>query len=264
MKSIFTLLLFSFATICFAQKDTTIIVNLPNKKYNNKHKKATGEENILKIAPLGFTSGTFPVYYERIINDFLTVQAGIGATSRNYIRTAIQQSVDDIKPNYPWGESALIDRADNALVMTNRKPALGYMLSVQPRLYFESDPPDGGYLGISCDFYRYNFAIPGLVNTNTDPTASPNYQYKGIKNKEHENISDFMVCFGYQDVYDRLSLDYSMGLGIRNVKGSKYYYAEDYINTPPGPGPINIIEGFAPYKQSLFNFNIGIKVGYHF
>ena len=240
------------------KKDTTIVVNLGHKQYDKNHKKPTGEENTIKIAPLGFTSGTFPVYYERIINDFLTVQAGIGATSRNYIRTSIQ-SVDDIVPTYPWSDNLFTDKVEPALDMTNRKPVLGYMLSVQPRLYFESDPPDGGYLGISCDFYRYNFAIPGLVNTNTDSTASPNYQYKGLKNKEHENISDFMVCFGYQDVYDRLSLDYSMGLGIRNVKGTKYYYAEDNSTTPA-----TIIEGLAPYKQSLFNFNIGIKVGYHF
>ncbi len=234
------------------KKDTTIVVNLDHKQYDKNHKKPTGEENTIKIAPLGFTSGTFPVYYERIINDFLTVQAGIGATSRNYIRTAIQ-SVDDIAPTYPWSDNIYTDMVEPALDMANRKPVLGYMFSVQPRLYFESDPPDGGYLGISYDFYRYNLSIPGIINNNGI------YQYKGPEKKEHENISDFMVCFGYQDVYDRLSLDYSMGLGIRNVKGSKYYYAEDNSTTPA-----TIIEGFAPYKQSLFNFNIGIKVGYHF
>ena len=68
-----------------------------------------------------------------------------------------------------------------------------------------------------------------------------------------------MVWFGYQDVYDRISIDYSTGLGIRNVKGMKYYLADDYST-----GGTNIFEGYAPYKQTLFNFNIGIKVGYHF
>ena len=154
-----------------------------------------------------------------------------------------------IEPQYPWTQNSLNDQVDAALELGNRTSSLGFLFSVQPRIYFESDAPDGSYMSVSYDFYRYNFSIPGLVGN----------QYIGSKKKEHENISDLMVWFGYQDVYDRISIDYSTGLGIRNVKGSKYYYAED--NTT---GTTITFEGFAPYKQTLFNFNIGIKVGYHF
>jgi len=256
MKSIFTLLLFSFTTICFAQKDTTIIVNLPNKKYNNKHKKATGEENTIKIAPLGFTSGIFPVYYERVINDFFSVQGGIGITSRNYIRNAFQ-SIEPITPTYPWSNTySLTDQADNALDIGNRKPNLGFLLSFQPRIYFNSEAPDESFMSISYDFYRYNFSIPGIVyNSNLNE-----YKHTGSNKKEHENISDLMVGFGYQDVYDRLSIEYSTSIGIRNVKGSKYVYATGNDNSG---NPITF-DDFAPYKQTLFNYNIGIRVGYHF
>ena len=153
----------------------------------------------------------------------------------------------------------MTDIAEPALNFNDRKPNLGFLFSVQPRVYFESDAPDGSYMSVSYDYYRYNFSIPGIVNTNTVPGASPNYQYVGSKKKEHENISDLMVWFGYQDVYDRISIDYSTGLGIRNVKGLKYYFAEDYST-----GGITTLEGFAPYKQTIFNFNIGIKIGYHF
>jgi hypothetical protein len=164
--------------------------------------------------------------------------------------------IDPITPVYPWSNNySLTDQADNTLEMGNRKPNLGFLLSVQPRIYFNSEAPDESFMSISYDFYRYNFSIPGIVyNSNLNE-----YKHTGSNKKEHENISDLMVGFGYQDVYDRLSLDYSMGLGIRNVKGTKYYYAEDNSTNPA-----TIIEGLAPYKQSLFNFNIGIKVGYHF
>lgn len=255
MRTIFLLLFISITTISNAQ-DTTVIVNLPNKQYNKKHKKPTGEENTIKIAPLGFVSGTFPVYYERVINDFFTVQGGIGITSRNYIRNSFQSIGDNfIQPAYPWSNSSIYDLSDQALDMTNRQATLGYLFSLQPRLYFVSDAPDESYMGISYDYYRYNFSIPGMVY---DPSGG-DYIHRGAKKKEHENISDLMVWFGYQDVYDKLSIEYSTGIGIRNVKGTKYYYAEDNST-----GATSILEGYAPYKQTLFNFNIGIRVGYHF
>jgi len=250
MKSIFCILFTISSFLTFAQKDTTVIVNLPHHQYDKKHKKPSGEDNTIKIAPLGFVSGTFPIYVERVINDFFTVQGGMGITSRNYVRNTFQTVSDNfIEPVYPWSQNSLTDQVDPALNFDNRKSSLGFLFSVQPRIYFESDAPDGSYMSVSYDFYRYNFSIPGLVGN----------QYIGSKKKEHENISDLMVWFGYQDVYDRISIDYSTGLGIRNVKGSKYYYAEDNST-----GTTISFEGFAPYKQTLFNFNIGIKVGYHF
>lgn len=263
MKSILSLLFTFTSALTFAQKDTTVIVDLPHHQYDKKHKKSVGEDNTIKIAPLGFVSGTFPIYFERVISDFFTVQGGLGITSRNYIRNAFQTVSDNfIEPAYPWSQNSLNDQADAALDFGNRKSSLGFLFSVQPRIYFESDAPDGSYMSVSYDFYRYNFTIPGIIDINAADNTIPhqyNYQHAGKQKKEHENISDLMVWFGYQDVYDRISIDYSTGLGIRNVKGSKYYFAEDYST-----GGLTNLEGYAPYKQTLFNFNIGIKVGYHF
>lgn len=256
MKSIFTLLLLSFTTFCFAQKDTSIIVNLPNKKYNNKHKKPSDEENTIKIAPLGFTTGIFPVYYERVINDFFSVQGGIGLTGRNHLRNAFQ-SIDPITPTYPWATTySLNDISDPTLQIGNRKANMGFLLSAQPRIYFDSEAPEEAFMGISYEFFRYNFSIPGMVyNSNLSE-----FQHIGSKKKEHENISDLMVLFGYQSVFERLSVEYSTAVGIRNVKGTKYVFGTGYDNSG---SPITQ-EGLAPYKQTLFNYNLGIRVGYHF
>ena len=90
MKSIFCLLFTISSIFTFAQKDTTVIVDLPHYQYDKKHKKPSGEDNTIKIAPLGFASGTFPIYVERVISDFFTVQGGLGITSRNYVRNAFQ------------------------------------------------------------------------------------------------------------------------------------------------------------------------------
>jgi hypothetical protein len=238
--------------------DSTIRIVFGSKEKNQtsikKKRKKIGEDNIIKIAPLGFVSGAIPVYYEKVINDFFTVQGGIGITSRNYIRSAFQEAGESgIQIKYPWGDDfQFTDQADAPLTFENRIAKTGFAFSVEPRLYFDSETPDGSYFGVSYNFYRYNFNIPGIIYNST--TGS--YSHNGDIKKEHENIGDLMAVFGYHDIYDRLTTDYSVGFGIRNVSGIKYYYGSNSIDPAQ--------EGIAPYKQNIFNVNIGLKIGYHF
>jgi len=267
MKHIIIYLLLSAPFIANAQyvksnKDTNVIVRFEEK---SKKKKKTAEDNVIKIAPLGFITGSFPVYYERVVSDFFTVQLGAGLTNRNYLRNSIQSvgQVDGDGFNnivYPWGDgnsaSTIYDQADDAFDFSHRTAAFGYMFSIQPRLYFDSEAPEGAYLGLAYEYSRYAFKIPGMVEN----SFSSSYIHKGATKNEHENLSDLMVYFGYHDLYDRLSVDYTTGMGIRNVKGTKYAFGTDG-SFPSTNAPI---EGFANYKQTNFNFTIGIRVGYHF
>ncbi len=246
------------STLCLAQpgsKDTTIVVNLSPHTTVLKKKKVTGEENIIKISPLGFVSGSFPLLYERVLNDFISVQAGAGLTSRNYLRGAIQNVSESNELQYPWPDGqGTYDLADPLFNFDHRKPALGYVLCLQSRFYFDSDAPDGAYFGISLDQSRYNFRIPGLVEVNGS------YQHQGPSYKEFESVTDLGGTWGYQSVYDRLTLDISATAGLRKVKGNKYAVGQ----TLDGSGNPTLVEGLAQYRQSLFNFGIGIRVGYHF
>ena len=173
------------STFTFAQQDTTVIVNLPHKQYDKKHKKPSDEINTIKVAPLGFVSGAFPVYYERVINDFFTVQGGVGITSRNYVRNAFQSIEDFLSPVYPWNNNSTYDLADPALKIGNRKANLGFLFSLQPRVYLTSDAPDESFMGVSYDFYRYNFSIPGMVYNN----ATSEYNHSGSTKKEERKSS---------------------------------------------------------------------------
>lgn len=254
-------ILFLMASPVWAQsgknrKDSTVVVIFNENKTDSEKKKSrkTGEDNVIKLAPFGFISGTFPVYFERRINDFFSVQVGVGLTSKNYLRSAIQKEGNISKITYPWGDnSSKTDAAERLFSFDYRKPSIGYMFSIQPRLYFESEAPDGSFLGVSYDYYNYKYSIPGLVaNVNADPS------HKGASKSEYENISDLMVHWGYQSVYDKLTLEYTTGIGLRTAKGSKYVANYDY-----GSNKITD-EGFATYSQTGFNFSIGLKVGYHF
>ena len=241
--------------ICEAQvisnTDTTIRFN--NSIIKKKKKKHVGEESTIKIAPIGFVSGTFPIFFERVINDFFTIQCGIGFTGKNYIRELSMQvsEYDDYK--YPWvDDGSYSDQATRIYDFDSRKPVAGWMVNLQPRLYFDSDAPAGGYFGADLSFYRYNFNMPGIVYS-----TQAGYAHTGNLFKEHENMLDLMGYWGYQSVFDRLSIDYSVGLGLRKIKGEKYAYGVSNIGT-------SNIEGMANYSKNTFNFNIGLRIGYHF
>ena len=236
----------------FAQKkkdyrdSTTVIVfsqsTKPSSVTGKKHK-ISGETNIIKIAPLGFISGTFPVYYERAITDFFSVQGGLGLTSRNYYR---QIGFTDNGYNFT-DSSGNNDIADALYNFDHRTAKLGFMFALQPRFYFDSDGMDGSFFGVGYSTRRYNFDEQGVKSV--DGT------FGGPVHSEHENLSDLFAVFGYQVLHDRISFESTFEAGITNVKGIKYTaYNESGV----------LSDGFQSYTQSKFYINWGIKVGYHF
>jgi hypothetical protein len=257
----FLLILTSLTLLAFqpvtAQKkkslrDSTTVIIFNTSETKAKKKKASGESNIIKISPLGLLSGTFPLTFERRITDFFSLQVSGGITSKNYSRALFASNEDaKITYSYPWSDENTEDVSESLYKFSYRKAKLGYMASVQPRIYFESEGLEGPFLGLSFDYYRYNFDIPGMANEPFD-----GYKQSGPMKEEHENILDYMVHFGTQTLHDRISLEYSFAVGMRSVKGYKYVARYEPLG--------GLSDGYATYKQNLLNFNVGFKVGYHF
>src|SRR5215217_6896270 len=235
-----------------SSKDSSVVIifqETPSAKAT--HKKGSSEGNVIKIVPLGFISGLFPLLYERRINDFLTIQLGGVLTNKNYMRAAWIQASDGIsETKYPWNSDNYSDAADPLYNFDHRTPQMGYMYTLEPRVYFESEAPEGSFLGLEYNHARYNFQIPALKQT-----TNGDYTHSGAPVNEYENVTDFMVHFGGQQLFDRISLEYSTAVGLRKVSGSKY---AAYNNGS------EVMEGPAAYKENKINFGIGLKVGYHF
>jgi len=232
------------------QDSTTVIIfNSNSSTSSSAKKKGSSESTIIKIAPLGLLSGTFPILVERRITDFFSIQAAVGVTHRNYARTLIQQN-SETTAEYSWANDNNSDIAEAIGSFEARKAKIGFMASIQPRAYFASEGLDGGFIGLSFDYYRYNTEIAGITGNNN------NYKHAGSMKEEFENIKDYMVHFGYQSLGSRISVEYSTAIGLRNVNGNKY---AAYFNNSGG-----LVEGAGTYKKTGLNFNLGIKVGYHF
>lgn len=231
-------------------RDSSVTIVFAENSKASKTRKKSGDENIIKIAPLGFIGGVFPLLYERKINDFLTVEVAGGLTHRNYIRGAFMKEGGVEIKEFPWGQNGNgYDEAEQTGSYDYRKAQMGFMYRVMPKIYFEEEAPEGNYVGLQYNYMKYKFTIPRYEN------GSNGSGHTGSNVNEYENITDYMVYFGRQIVNDRITIESSSGIGLRKVKGVKYVASNNNGD---------VMDGLAPYSQSTINFGITFTVGYHF
>ncbi len=246
-----------FATTSFAQTktsstDTSKTVIIFNSGSPSAKKTYSAGNQIVKIDPLGFIFGKIPVSYERRLSDLFSVQLSAGLTSKNYLRSFWQNEEaefnDDYSSNNPNMPAGYTDQTDPLYNYDHRKADLGYTVSIQPRVYLNEEALEGSFFGLGLSMSRYNFSTPGLV-----PTTS-GLEFTGPTKKEYEKIKDITVYFGWQRLYDRISLEYSTGLGIRKTDGVKYI---------AGSNGAGFYESLSKYsKKSGVNFELSFKLGF--
>ena len=232
------------------------------KEVTEKKRKKHGEENLIKIAPLGIVSGTFPIYYERVIAKGVSLQGGIGFTNRNYYREVGFISSDAMNFNNSGSLSTSNDLADPLYHFDNRSASFGFMYAIQSRYYFdfEDDGLDCFFMGIGYQNCRYNFEHLGIVGAEQ---GMYNHTYYGsTKKSEHETLSDLFAILGWQNLYERVSLESTIEFGIRKAAGTKYVA----FASSDGAGGYVVLDQnqFKNYDQTKLYFNIGFKVGIHF
>lgn len=212
------------------------IIRFDDDSYRGKsNKKPKAPRHIIKTAPFAFIMGYMPVFYEYRMKDWLTLQAGVGVNFKPVTYdvmdlVAAESCTDDVCPNY--------------YDFSIRKIKTGALLSVAPRLYFGSDAPEGGY--VSPEFRVY---------ARRSDATNVNSGLPGVEtiDKEHYRVQDFMVHYGYQTLYPKLTVDWSVGVGLRTVSGvfqkefyELYYYSES-VKQSVGP---------------FFRASVGLRIGF--
>ena len=239
------------------EKDTSTTIIIFNHSSSisspTKKKKYLGESNIIKIAPLGFVSGVIPVYYERKLTDMISIQAGAGLTMRNYLRSLMVKS--DLGTIDITNNSQTNDIAAPYYEFTYRKATTGFMYAIQPRVYFDDEGLEGTFIGLSYTNSKFNFNSQGVTSYNLGTAVFNNNMHA-----EYETLSDIFVTIGSQSLMDKLTTEWTLEFGVRNIKGSKYVAYPKYDNN----GNTTVSDGMKDYAKANVFFNIGFKVGLHF
>lgn len=207
-----------------------------------KRSSPTGQ-NIIKTAPLSFILGYFPVFYEREVTDWLGIQAGAGLTFKPAISSIQSEFYNE------FGDCEGED-CGNYFDYSYRKGKIGYLLALSPRLYFSSDGLDGSYIAPEIRLYQRKSEAQR-------PDPSNPYELVRLEDEfDEESIrfTDLMMHFGWQTLYPNLTLDLSVGLGVRKIKGTwQAVYQDDfgyyYSETPER-------------DESRFRFDVGLRVGF--
>lgn len=258
MRNLFALFILLHFFIPSTAQDT-VYFKKNTQTTSKKNNKGSTEKNIVKLSPLSFLWGQVPVSYEREINSFFSVEVGVGITTQNFLRgwaKGIREDNDfndgDIIWNAPGNENT--ENILDPYQYKKRKAQIGYFITAQPRIYIESEGMDGSYIGFSVSYLHFGNKHEKLI---PNSSLSNDMKFSNESVKEHEKFTDFMVNFGSQSLFDRISLDYSVGLGLRNINSKYYAVGMDFVND-------NYIDGYITNKKTQFAFNLSIKVGYHF
>lgn len=161
--------------------------------------KTSDEKNIIKINPFIYANGEVPVYYERFIYSWLSVEGAIGPTFRDQMQDIYNTIILDN------GEKEY----DLTMMHKNSTVEIGVVTKLSARFFPGSadDRPEGFYIGpyISYATHNLNFHLsqddPGVPPANTNLRS---------------HYFDAMLMMGYQTMpADNFIFDVYFGCGSR-------------------------------------------------
>jgi len=226
-----------------------VVHSKPPEEMDLPKPKVVHDNNVLKGGLLYFVSGCIPVYYERRVLPWLSIEAGVGLTTRDFIADGANIVIngnndnEGLNPYYRY----------NA-----RKPLVGEYASIQPKFYIRNNAMEGFWLGPVIEFKRFNYkANLAAVNTLPDDNGNPVYM-PNVYQKEYRNALDFTFNVGWQFKYNTLCLEYLMGAGFR-----RFWEQRSDVENAGGltPGPPYFTNGLRTYNGYRPEFNMELNFG---
>ena len=216
---ILVLLSYGFCFKANAQKDTsassgkiTVFDNETSTTKNHKIKVNNSNtiKNIFKLNPCLFLNGDIPIYYERALNSFMTLEVAPGITYHDF-----------------WGD--LYNEADVDTFLSlpfepEERSGIGYSFKIDVKFFPGADNLlDGFYLSPEIGYRHYTDSYVNYDGFgNTTSIYSPGFT----------NVTDIKLIFGSEEEsedIDNFIKDLYFGLGVRHI--SAIYYGEGQKGT---------------------------------
>ena len=223
IKSLFLLLVLLITLSAFTQDEPKVVVFNSSKST----REATDFKNLIKFGMLEPFSGSFSLYYERVLTDKFSAEIGLGLTIKDYLSIAF----NDI---------------GNLFSETSDEARLGPSFALGLR-YYPSYIPEDFYVAAEFRYKRYlndrsyNDGVGDLIMTETNSSAIGR------------------ITFGYQfKVLENVFWDFYGGFGIGKVKQSTLDIENVY---DPATGEYYNVYSTEKYEGLKPKLHIGIKLG---
>ena len=193
------------------------------QEINNKTIYTEKKPQYLKAGLLEFFSGDFSMYYERVISNKISLEAGAGIVFKNFLKEFVEENTS-----------------------ANSKQVIpGPSLSASIR-YYPYIPGELFYLSAGYKYRRYRTKYTNISNANQQEETFKEYYGKSI----------YRLGAGFNFVLDeKMLLDLYSGIGFFGAS-SKTYFQQINDDT----GEYEFISDIQ--KETKLHFNIGVKISY--
>lgn len=245
MKIILFICLASFSLKGYNQdtvKTTLIIFDQDNINTVTNNKDTSIQKNALKVNPLLYVRGEIPIYYERALNNYFSVEAAIGITFKDYT-------------------SGLFDDGNSFGESKEEKINSNVSFKLGLRYYSGGVVMDGFYFALEFAKRDYSkdltFTITDNIynaTTGTSTTITSAYNFK-----ESDNHQEFKLIVGSQEHYywDNVFVDYYIGAGIDK-------YTEVKVNSESNATTNKYDYSLKTSSKTAPRFYLGLKFGFMF
>jgi hypothetical protein len=249
------------------------MITFEDNSHNNQKKKKVVKANSVTLGVVSAFNGYLPLFYERKLTEFLSVQAGAGLTFRNVGSDVAQVLYDegiesDVAGGMYMTGTHKEDITDDYSNYQYRKARPGIMLSIGPRVYFSDNVLDGFFLSPEVSFKSYKYAAQLADETYelensallfSDDNTVPR---KAAEMDEFMNCMDYMLTIGghYQKA-NSMAIAWSLSAGLRSFNAERldvYVEYENYTYNAMDGKLRNAVHSYNGLKPLiLFNLAIG-------
>ncbi len=244
-----------------AQKDstfrTTVVFIDGSGPSNSPKSKIQYSRYAVKVSPTDFFQGMFGAYYQRELGEIFSVEAGLGLTRKNTLRSLWSEAGEGAFYNYTstyWDGPDQNDEYDDPFSTDAREYKFGYFASVSPQFFYEEDGFEEGYIGFKLEYRSYK-SEAWDVEEGSELIYD---QSRKLKEKDNEFIA--AVTWGKQVLNDKSVINWHVGLGYRNSVMRKRDVGSYYDSI--GFNQYGAV--LSDYKVGTLYFEVSFKIGLYY
>jgi hypothetical protein len=205
---------------------------------------------IIKTSPTSFIFGLGLIEVEKELNESFSAQVGVGVTFNSKLKS-IQAILDEVTDDNYSIQSPNWTEDITDYYGEDRTSKLGYMFTLSPRIFYEGDGFEGSYFSPTFNFRKYNYEVPKIVEGSRFVQRRTD-----AFDTESETYKDIMVRYGSQRIFTHVTTEFFVGIGIRFTTSNRQDLGYNNLGV--------VSTAFQSSSFNDFNYELGLRVGYHF
>jgi len=230
------LLICIVSTTTYSQKKR--VIGFDEDDANEEVEEYVYKTSAIKIAPLNFINGNFPIFYEKELSNF-GIQVGAGPTFKRYFD--IYSEIDYLSN---LSVSNFLDPDANnsySFDIDNYTANVGLYGTLELKYYYSEDGFDGRYFGFKGTYYKYNMTYNFLPENASQDGSS------------FDEFKTLTFIYGAQIAKENVIYESFFGVGLNWMTRERYAFNNQGLG---------LNEGSVTHNATPIAVEFGFRVGF--